>query len=51
MYKCQEKSNHLHFLTAYREIRCEACVKLLSIKYENYIFFPTKPAVLIIFKF
>jgi len=45
MYKCQEKSNHLNFLTAYREIWCEACVKLLSIEYENYIFCQTKPAV------
>jgi len=48
MKKCQKKSliDYQKCLTTYRIICCEACVKVSSLKFGNYIFYTTKPTKL-----
>jgi len=42
--KKKKLTNYQKCLKAYREICCETCVKFLNLKYENYMFYETKPA-------
>jgi len=50
---CRKKrlTGYQNVLTAYRQTRCEACVKFSSLYYENYMFYQTKFTKFCILKF